>query len=637
MEFKITPERQRLEIANKVPLYIPNALAKKVISTFQQTIPTHATIGPSDRIQRPLLLQKGLTSKLVNLIVKIILGKTLYTELKAELRQPVVSTLVERMNSKEGVTAENLKGVTHKEVAEAHLQVASQKEENNEYGFLETQEGWNALDIRRQGNECKVIEAKVCPTSERALGMEQHLNNIYVKIDDTGRITITCGVINSKDKADEFVEAVKWAVGKRGEPSPPLRISMHQLNSMGVGPGVFVAEKTLVEQQHNLTSYINSELSTRFPEEKGPFVSHTNRCLNGFTQIKGEDAKSHAINREGLIIQMRWLCDDISNSLDASDPRVKDYLTAQNTVNSTLDTLQHIHTALLRQESAHPDVQKKLEMCNQKIADLILADVTNLGVATAEDAANYDRLLQEKAGLEYKQAEIKALKHEVHKLEKSLESQNKQLCRTLHTASFATKDPDTRTKLELATEILASQTGLTLEFGLKKLSATEELACMLLLDHMLNVVTEINCKSGLDRTGFTRSLQTVVQKKVKEVGLSKAFDFITKFDENVQKIDQNRPDIDEETTRAVEQFQRDILRELKAVAIPITERSSGLKGLKWHWGLKTMNPFQANPHPLNWLPRTEGSKINIELANGKRKVTDKFAEELCGLSQKRGG
>ena len=161
---------------------------------------------------------------------------------------------------------------------------------------------------------------------------------------------------------------------------------------------------------------------------------------------------------------------------------------------------------------------------------------------------------------------------------------------------------------------------------------------MLLLDQSLGVVTEINCKSGLDRTGFTRSLHTVLQMKVKDDGLDKTFKFICDFEKNVKLRDKGQlTNVAEQ--HAINKFQKNLLHELTEVAIPITERSSGLKGLKWHWGLKSLNPFKANPHPVNWLPleAADGTKYFTLDKNGKRHVTDALAKLLCGLSSKRGG
>jgi hypothetical protein len=184
----------------------------------------------------------------------------------------------------------------------------------------------------------------------------------------------------------------------------------------------------------------------------------------------------------------------------------------------------------------------------------------------------------------------------------------------------------------------------------------------LLLDRSLGVVTEINCKSGLDRTGFVRALERALMEKVEEVGVGSAYDFLLDFETRAQHFDaalsavlehrgtdfdyqdwlKNQPPKDQEVAR----FQSRIWAELCAVGVPITARSSGLPGLKWHFGKKSLNPFEKNCHPLPFLPRIvgvrKGNKIEwtemVQLKNGiRRTLTPTGILVLMGLSRRRGG
>jgi len=603
---------------SSVPILVPTPLAKKIYQAFTKSSPKAPEQTQTTETKRSILVQKGMTARAVDLFMKVILGKKLHGELKSQLRKPFIESLADKMK-KSSVEESHLEGFSSDEISQAHVHAFPPKD--TEQIPLSSGDGkeWHALRFEKG---C-LFENRVCTTSERRLKTSSDLTNIYVKISDTGHISITCGVIDSKEKADAFIAAVRWAQKKRGPSSKPLRISMHQLNSMGVGPGVLVAEKALVTRQHQLVGYINQQLSPGGP----PVVSHTNRCLNGFTQIRGEDAKSHSLNQEGLAQQMQWVYDDIQPSLpnQNQDPSAS-YIAAQMDVHLTLKNLHQKHTAIMEAENQHPECKKELDYIDQQISEIILNDLFGLGPQTQEAKQNYDSLMRQKASLEGQIAEIKTVKNEIHVLEKKLEKQNKALCRAMHEASKTLSPGDEKTKLELATRILSSQTGMNKELGFEPLSAVQELALMLLLDQALGTVTEINCKSGLDRTGFTRALHTVLQMKVSKDGLDETVEFIRDFEKNVQALD--RGVLRDPEKSAVIDFQQNLLTELKKVSIPITERSSGLKGLKLHWTVKSFNPFQKNPHPVNWLP-FEGL--------GKRRISDTLANLLCGLSAKRSG
>ena len=526
------PIRQHVPDYSKKPLLVPTGLAKTVYEAFNNTVSKQPQTGKASTITRSILLQKGSTAKVVNVFVKAVLGKELHDELKNSLCEPFVDKLAEQMKKarpetgdKAAVSAGNstldpsqgsgdaaavegalskvesdsesakssvltnsesiplnpagiagdkktplnevdLKGSSSQEVAKAHVQAFPPT--TTEQLPLPSGDGkkWHALRFKKGE---PIEDKRVCTTSERALETSKDLTNIYVKISDNGQISITCGVIDSNVKADAFIAAVEWAQKERGPSSVPLRVSMHQLNSMGKGPGVFVAEKALVTRQHELVSYINQQLS---PPNGPSVVSHTNRCLNGFTQIRGEDAKSHSINQEGSAQQMRWVFEDVGDGIRY----IKGYDTYERTqqaVNKTLDTLQKNHTELLEKESENPKLEKELDKINREISKLIFNDPTDLGPQNPEDKTSYDNLIRKKEALEDTATEIKTLKNEIHTLEKQIEKQNKALCKAMHEVSQNVGKNDTKTKLELAVRVLASQTGMNKELKLEKLSPVQ--------------------------------------------------------------------------------------------------------------------------------------------------------------------
>ena len=614
--------------------FVPKPISQKLVSMIEVPNPQQA-----EKIARPKLLGKGAESTITNLFVKVVIGKEAHIELKKQWAKALVDqdkALVGKF--KDGtVSKSDVQELSHEEVAAAHLESlkgASPLDPLSSQGGGE----WVALKITRNAEgKCNIEDGRVCPTSERALGNSTDLNNVYVRVSDKGHVTITCGVINTRAKADEFIAAVQWVQNRH--PETKLRINMHQLNSMGSGPGILLAEKGLVEKQHELVSYINAKLAPGRP----PIVAHTNRCLNGFTRIPGEDSRSHPINQEGIALQMRWLREDLGENINGIMGVSGKYHEAQEAVNMTLNDLQTLRAHLLERKNLTPKIVERLEKIDEELGKLNI-DLSEFKPISEEDNAKLEQfqaLQKERKTLKESSSQIssqtRSLEKEIDHLEKKLKTQNRDLCRAMHALSKEMPGED-QAKVQLAVHILALQTGLTKELKLEPLSPMQELALHLLLDEALGTVTEINCKSGLDRTGLARSLQAALQKKLlgpPAADLQETVKFIIAFEANVKKMDAG--DLDEKTADEIKAFQQTVLEELQNVAIPITQRSSGLRGLKWHWGIKDWNPFKANPHPVNWLPAVVDGKPAFTLKDGKRRITDHIANILSGLSPHRGG
>ena len=322
----------------------------------------------------------------------------------------------------------------------------------------------------------EVKEEEISPTSARAVGKSNDLTNIYVHISDKGHISISCGVIDTKEKATQFMEAVAWALNKRNQDprfrssTEPLRINMHQLNSMGWGPAVLVSERGLVTRQHAMVDFINANLREHINQQRmrnvypdmpplmdeGPFVAHINRCLNGFTQLKGEDPLSHSLNREGLAIQMGWLYHDlrldlfslgsvksvtISGKQKLVDTPASIYAKKQGEVNATFEKLQKAKAELAKNESQlvekHPpilDLQKKIEHCEAEIikrqifiGDLSAVPATHI-VELVTAQKELERYTEERTALmealkpfqKENQTKVKELQKEIKGLEDTL-------------------------------------------------------------------------------------------------------------------------------------------------------------------------------------------------------------------------
>ena len=340
---------------------------------------------------------------------------------------------------------------------------------------------------------------------------------------------------------------------------------------------------------------------------------------------------------------MRWLREDLGENINGIMGVSGKYHEAQEAVNMTLNDLQTLRAHLLERKNLTPKIVERLEKIDEELGKLNI-DLSEFKPISEEDNAKLEQfqaLQKERKTLKESSSQIssqtRSLEKEIDHLEKKLKTQNRDLCRAMHALSKEMPGED-QAKVQLAVHILALQTGLTKELKLEPLSPMQELALHLLLDEALGTVTEINCKSGLDRTGLARSLQAALQKKLlgpPAADLQETVKFIIAFEANVKKMDAG--DLDEKTADEIKAFQQTVLEELQNVAIPITQRSSGLRGLKWHWGIKDWNPFKANPHPVNWLPAVVDGKPAFTLKDGKRRITDHIANILSGLSPHRGG
>lgn len=582
----------------------------------------------------------------------------------------------------------NVPKASSTDIAEAHLEAL--KTTNGNCHPINSGDGnsWLALRVSADasGEKLVVTHTTVCPTSERALGESNDLTNIYFHITDDGHLSITCGVIDTEEKADQFMAAVAEALKHRdsvrpGLIFPDLRISMHQLNSMGSGPGVVVSERSLVNRQHQMVDYINRNMENYLKEQnvtftgRGPYVAHINRCLNGFTQIKGEDANAYPINREGLAIQMGWLAKDIG-LLNLPE----EYQTKQLAVNRTLKELQEKKTRLAEARQNHIQHSPMMRNINQALKE-IEARIINQQIKMLDLPEGAQQELNRlrgqlngmqavKKGLADQLApaqdetgnRIRELEKEIKALDTQLEGQVKELTVAMHAyQQELAKDPQQKeltTKLKIATHILAIQTGMAEKLDLPKLTPTQELGYQLLFDQMLNLVTEINCKSGLDRTGFARSLLNAIQQEIKKgTTVAEMVKFLDNFESAVHAMDMDvsermRQDPhfnfatwlegDGQRHRGVYDFQASVFAELVGVARRITGRSAGVEGLKWHHDKKSINPFEKNPHPIPFIPmfiEAEGQMVQLIQVDkkGHRSLTADGNAVLMGLSARRGG
>ena len=194
--------------------------------------------------------------------------------------------------------------------AAAHvINVIDNLEKSQSSEPLESLDGkpWTGLRISHDKGNMVITPGYVSTTSERNVQKYNaaDLHNIYVHMEQNGHITITTAVITTPLRAEEFMQAVIYALTewKKENPDkelPPIHIGMHQLNSHGVvlGP-VRWGEVGLIEDQHRMATYINARLpevlQEKIPESAllaGPYVIHKNHAINPLGDLPQEPGVS---------------------------------------------------------------------------------------------------------------------------------------------------------------------------------------------------------------------------------------------------------------------------------------------------------------------------------------------------------
>lgn len=334
------------------------------------------------------------------------------------------------------------------------------------------------------------------PTSERSVDDSiNHLVNIKAQIDEAdGHFAVTCGVINTERKANEFILSLEQQLRvrvKNGQPMK-LRIVLHQLNSFRTG------EEKFVYDQNYYAQFIEDYFKRRTQDleyckdlhiqaTREPIVSHINLALNGAAKLGYlEDSFSHIQNMDGLAAQCLWLLHDYSHLEIFKTPGVqlvietltkirkrvaelkKEEFASRLPSNEQLETLNDLNDSLF-------EAMKILD-CMDKALELPVTEEDFEIVTTAAQRKNS----------QLNPAEIGLVKFRIKILMKMFGMQ------------VLAEAPLINLKLNrpLAREY----------FKLPELQRMEEIELHLLNDMAARAITEINCKSGLDRTGLARAI-----------------------------------------------------------------------------------------------------------------------------------
>lgn len=538
----------------------------------------------------------------------------------------------------------------------------------------------------------KSVETKenaAVPTSLRDLDHPEvnHLANFKVQIDERdGHICITCGVIDTQRKADEFVAGLISAIKTRSPQKPPipLRVVLHQVNSS-------YGEPKLVGGQHDMSRYIEKQLRAQLsPEDlqkagikdfsnSVPIVAHFNTSLNLTSTLLSrlEDAPSYLLNLDGLATQSRWVTEDFF-STKGLDPAKLTELTQKSRniqekfaiVSKNKTTIEELKRSLSKKEDPELEaVEAEIEKLN------------DLEASTEDNATKLQDLEKKRDSLKRNAATRLSLAPEAVKFLQAKEAELlsnqtllmndlKEMSKLYHGLLSNIEKP---TAEQIMMQNKAKVLGLLLDKQTHSIdrssnySRNQEIELSLILDMMLGSTTEINCKSGLDRTGLARSMWDSLRsmkdqfsQEFKEQGITdpkeiearatqKLIDFVLKQDELTKELDQIQLNLipkfeghiakslsnvdsiattipirkkiidaivaqhpnDPEKIKALLnalKYQDLMAANLLMVAHPVTMESTGVAGLKYGHG----KIAPGNPHPLKRLPMfisTEEGKI----------------------------
>jgi len=524
---------------------------------------------------------------------------------------------------------------------------------------------WMALSVSKSG---ELQENSIRPTSDRVLGTYD-LNNIYVHIDGKGHISIRCGVVDTKDKAEQFVQAAVWALKRRQGldlPKIPLRINMHQLNAFGV---LHFGERTMIENENKMSRYIEQRIPTVLEEKgvitpsKGPIVAHTNRCVSGWYGVKGEEAKSHKVSVEGMAKQMVWLCQDIEEDkkterrFSAEEFKLFE---AKGGLDRLLEEIKELgadsvkfQDELDRQTGSLRVLLNKIEDCKENCRtaedeDQILEYKKDLTKLERE----YESLLKSSSsGMDTLRVKMGGIENKIEDRRRELKGELRQFSKALYLYDKSLKGSDP--KVHAATLIMADQMEMRGELELSKLTPGQMQGVESLFDRMLGCVSEFNCKSGLDRTGFKSALDNAIAQKAGDD--QDKLNFILGFAKReasmrreLKSASKGKASFDmkawlrhNKQYKDIYEFQGRVWSELMAVGREITERSTGVPGFQWHQHVrKKWNPMEQNKHPIPFIPAfvRDGKdwRQMVEL-NRRQALTPDGNIALSGLSIRRGG
>ncbi len=423
-----------------------------------------------------------------------------------------------------------------------------------------------AYDVRSGTAEPDAVVPTATRFHQHSATVGNHLVNCYMTQKDGAGILRT-GVINTPEKAAEFRAAAQELhrqMGRRGK----VRIVSHQLNSPE-------PEGKMIRKQHQ---YLLQQCDDDFE------IAHLNAPCNRYyhvTRAHGGkpiasafltgEKQSHEMNVEGMTQYLGWILEDAPEELKTklNQKGASKILAKQKEVNQKFSEIVDLEKRI--SETEDKDVQKDLK--------------AQIKTKLQEIDTLRNQMIWGKPG------EFSGLR-EMHKYLKEVWEQDNV-------------EHPMRDRMIIFRKLLGNQ----LEIEGAELERNQEHLLFFALDKELGVITAMNCKSGLDRTGFLFALFLGAMDLPEEKMLKIALNWESYSLELNQLYRKNNYDPkavwneldpkyhrDGEELRYIFEMQQNVLQHLLKVSLPITGISTGLVGLKWGKGMT------ANLLPLYCIP-----------------------------------
>lgn len=474
-------------------------------------------------------------------------------------------------------------------------------------------------------------KGRVIPTAFRYVAEKEdktdRLANCYQSKTDDHPMMRT-GVIDTEKKAKEFIEAAKQ-IHEKTRPGRPLRIASHQLNSMeNEGKMVRNQHRHLLAQAHEQKVDL-----AHFNTPTNRFYDYAQNPVTG-AFLSGEE-QSHDMNIEGLASYMKWFVEDLED------------MAGDNSAISALKQSNDLDTIVLRRDEI-AKLNSEILKLESDIAAAKEAFKTLKGDEKRQKKMEIKSLEQQ---LEAKEGEIVNLKFNLATdvIAPGLASKYNTLKSLEGLLKEKIAHPEVQETLHLMRMVFAVQLGIE-DDDLPVPSRGQELMLFHMLDKRLGVVSAVNCKSGLDRTGFAYALMMALEQAPDEVALKLTLNWdslseklnvkIRELDYDLDALQEWLDEPENADLKEVFAFRNHVMDNLLNVCLPITAFSTGVVGLKWGSGMF------ANLIPLNFIPpavrviNEEGESRSEQIvaysASGKVEgLTDKGQSLMTQFSARR--
>ena len=508
----------------------------------------------------------------------------------------------------------------------------------------------------------EITENVVVPTSanysDNPLDAD-HLINGYVTTyggsqSDPEVALIRSGVIDTSRRADELKKLVMHAHGQSADRGKQIRAVSHQLNSPEVPK-----EKAMIQKQHAF-------VATTLGKEENISVAHLNSPCNRFydwtrkgVPFKGEK-QSHELNVEGMMQYCLWMLEDkasrhfrmdvnfkkgFNRSLALINKELSKKVAMYQEVEEFESKKREFEDSINEFKEGKTELKEEIQSLADKIASLekqksemeeedainalegqIQLKNVDLGSKNKEledtknQISNFNRQISGiKSEIKSKLTQIEEVENEIQDLRRKIMDKQSTFglfgfYKQLKYKISCLEEKEDQKELVEPLKILYSLLESQLEVNDKKLDRNHELLLFFALDRKLGVIPLINCKSGLDRTGFIHALFTAAidlpEDKFYHI-IEHWSELSTRLNRMYHKQEYDQEKVldainDDEDLRIVSELKNKALKHFLAVSLPITGISTGIIGGKYGSGLS------ANLLPLNCFPPV----VNVKKEDG---------------------